>query len=197
MLTKINQHFFPEKSDVDQVYLYLRGEINVESCADIIEGIVSVNQPIIEKDSEGFEVEMPLPDVINLFITSVGGDMTGALALINVIRGSRIPVRTIVLGEAASAGLCILMAGHQRVATPYSSLMSHSFSSGTEGSFDDIINAAEAFKEYHKKMLKFYVECTGLDTTLIKRKLLTARDHFFDPEKAIEYNMIDLISTLE
>lgn len=197
MLTKINDHFFPDKEDVVQEYVYLKGDITVESCADAIEAILSINYPTFEQDEEGFNVEVPQPDVINLMITSVGGDMTGAFALINVIRGSRIPVRTIVLGEAASAGLCILMAGHQRVATPYSGLMSHSFSSGVEGSYHDIINAADAFKAYHEKMLAFYVECTGLDVKFIKKFLLVDRDHYFSPEKALSYNMVDLVETLE
>ena len=71
------------------------------------------------------------------------------------------------------------MAGQQRVATPYASLMSHAFSSGAEGSYHDLINAAEAFKTYHEKMLAFYVECTGLDVKFIKEFLLAERDHYF------------------
>ena len=197
MLTKINDHFFPDKESVDQAYVYLDGDVSIASCSDVIETIISLNYPTFEKDEEGFDVEVPLPDVINLLITSVGGDMTAGFALINVMRGSRIPVRTIAIGEAASAGLCILMAGHQRVVTPYTSLMSHQFASGVEGSFDDLVNAAEAFKTYHDKMLKFYIECTGLDAKYIKKHLLQAKDHHFSPEKAIEYNMVDLVSTLE
>lgn len=197
MLTKINDHFFPDNEYVDQSYVYLKGEITVESCSEVIESIIKINYPSYSKDEEGFDVEDPYPDVINLFITSSGGDMSGAFSLINIIRGSRIPVRTIALGEASSAGLCILMSGHQRVVTPYSTLMSHSFSSGAEGTFHDLINAAEAFKTFHEKILEFYIECTGLDIDFVKKNLLAERDHYFSPETAIEYNMVDLVSTLE
>jgi ATP-dependent protease ClpP protease subunit len=193
MLKSINEHFFPDNDDVEQAFIYLRGEINIESCADVVETIVSLNFP--QTDDEGDDVK--LPDVINLFITSSGGDMAGALSLINVIRGSSIPVRTIALGEASSAALCILMAGHQRVVTPYTSLMSHQFLSGAEGSFDDLENVANAFREFHSKMLKLYVECTGLDTKFIKRKLLTSIDHHFGPDKAVEYNIVDLVCDLK
>lgn len=197
MLTKINDHFFPEKEDIEQAYIYIKGDITVESCSDAIEQILGINYPEFEADEEGFQVEVEKPDVINLMITSVGGDMSAAFALINVMRGSRIPIRTIALGEASSAGLCILMAGHQRVATPYASLMSHAFSSGAEGSYHDLINAAEAFKTYHEKMLAFYVECTGLDVKFIKEFLLAERDHYFSPDNALSYNMVDLVETLE
>lgn len=197
MLTKINEHFFPDKEDIEQAYIYLKGDISIESCAEVMETIIGLNYPTYTEDDEGFQVEDTLPDVINLLITSVGGDMTAAFALINVIRGSRIPVRTIVLGESSSAGLCIAMAGHQRVATPYSMLMSHSFSTGVEGSYSDLVNAVKAMDEYYKKMLRFYVECTGLDTKFIKKHLLTSKDHHFDPETALKYNMIDLVCDLK
>lgn len=197
MLTAINEHFFPEKENIEQSYIYLRGDISIDSCGEVIEQILGINYPTYEEDSEGFLVEEPIPDVINLLITSVGGDMTAAFSLINVMRGSKVPVRTIVLGEASSAGLCIAMAGHQRVATPYSSLMSNSFSTGVEGQYADLVNAVKAMDEYYKKMLKFYVECTGLDQKFIKKHLLTSKDHHFDPETALKYNMIDLVSDLK
>ena len=197
MLTAINEHFFPEKENIEQSYIYLRGDISIDSCGEVIEQILGINYPTYDEDSEGFLVEEPIPDVINLLITSVGGDMTAAFSLINVMRGSKVPVRTIVLGEASSAGLCIAMAGHQRVATPYSSLMSNSFSTGVEGQYADLVNAVKAMDEYYKKMLKFYVECTGLDQKFIKKHLLTSKDHHFDPETALKYNMIDLVSDLK
>jgi ATP-dependent protease ClpP protease subunit len=197
MLTKINDFFFSDKEDIEQAFIYLRGEMNIDNCSEVIDAIIGINYPSFSEDKEGFKVEDPYPDVINLFITSTGGDMAGAFALINVIRGSRIPIRTIALGEASSAALCVLMSGHQRVATPYASLMSHQFLSGAEGSFDDLDNIALAFREFHKKMLNLYVECTGLDPKFIKRKLLTSIDHHFGPEKALEYNMVDTILTLE
>ena len=45
------------------------------------------------------------PEMLNLLITSPGGDLNAAFALIDVMRGSAIPVRTIGLGQIASAGL--------------------------------------------------------------------------------------------
>ncbi len=198
MLSNINKHFFPEQEDVSQNFMYLRGDISIESCAEIIESIIVSNQLDEMEDDEGFTVHVNnRPDVINLFITSSGGDMTAAFALINVIQGSVIPVRTIVIGEASSAALCILMSGHQRVATPYSSLMSHNFSTGAEGSYTDMVNAVKAMDEYYNKMLHFYSESTKLDTKFIKKYLLTSKDHYFNPEKALGYNMIDLISNLK
>lgn len=195
MLSKINQHFH-ESQEVDQVFIYLRGEIAIENCADVMDSILHYNQLENLKDEDGDVIES-VPDVINLLITSSGGDMNAAFGLINVIRGSHIPVRTIALGEASSAALCLFMSGHQRVVTPYTSLMSHQFISGVDGSYYSMKIMMREFDEYYKKMVALYQERTGLDVKFIKKHLLGESDHFFTPEKAIEYNMADLISGLE
>lgn len=196
MLTKINSHFFPKKKDVNQRFLYLRGEITIESCANIIAEIIDANTPQYAETELTGLIELEKPDVINLLITSGGGDMSGAISLIAVMRGSAIPVRTIALGEASSAALCILMAGTQRVATDYASLMSHQFLTEAGGSYDDIKTLVAEFDTYYKKMTRLYLECTGLDEKFIKTKLLSDKDHYFAPEKALEYNMVDLVSDL-
>lgn len=196
MLTKINDHFFPEKENINQSFIYLRDEITLESCGEVIETILAINQPQFEEDDEGFMVEQEMPDVINLLITSHGGDMAGAFSLINVMKGSRIPIRTIVLGEACSAGLCISMAGHQRVITPYASLMSHCFSTTVDGQFHEIKNAMEEMNRYNEKMIQFYVDCTQLDPKFIKKNLLNHKDVYITAQKAIEYNMADLVCDL-
>ncbi len=48
------------------------------------------------------------PEMLNLIITSPGGDLNAAFALIDVMRGSAIPILTIGLGQIASPGLMIL-----------------------------------------------------------------------------------------
>jgi ATP-dependent protease ClpP protease subunit len=60
------------------------------------------------------------PELLNLIITSPGGDLNAAFALIDTMRGSAIPIRTIGLGQIASAGLMIFIAGDKghRLLTP-------------------------------------------------------------------------------
>lgn len=197
MLTTINQHFFPECKNIKQVYIHLKDEVSVDSCSQIIGDIIAINLPQSYVDPKTGEVEDFPPDVINLLITSVGGDLNAAYSLVSVIRGSKIPVRTIAIGEAYSAALCVLMSGHQRVAAPYASIMSHQFLSGTEGSYDNLKNTMAEFDNYYNKMFKFYHECTGLEESFIREKLLSNREHYFTPEKALEYNIVDLVAGLE
>lgn len=200
MLTKINAHFFPELDrPVIQEFIYLNDEISTENCGMAIAKILNLNQPKVEQDEdeEGVWFEAPNVDVINLLITSPGGDMSGAFALINVMRGSKIPIRTIALGEAVSAGFCLLIAGHQRVVTPYTTLMSHIFSTGVEGNYHEIKNAMQEIHRYNTKMVNFYADCTKLDHKLIKRKFLGKDDVYISHTDAIKYGMVDLVSGLD
>lgn len=200
MLSKINQYFFPDSERVIQSFFHLRGEVTIESVADIIEGIIEANSPQFEvdedEDGEEILVETPSEDVINLLITSPGGDMAACFALIDVIKGSKIPIRTIAIGEAASAALCILMAGHQRVATNYTSLMSHAFSTGTEGHYHELKNAASQFDVYFNKMVSLYHESTGIEPDVIKNTLLPILDKWMTAEEAKQFNIIDIVSDL-
>ena len=123
--------------------------------------------------------------------------MSGAFSLVNVIRGSKIPVRTIALGEAVSAGFCLLIAGHQRVVTPYTSLMSHIFSTGVEGSYHELKTAMNEVHRYNEKMIQFYMDSTALDYKLIKRKFLGKEDLYISHSDAIKYNMVDMVSGLD
>lgn len=198
MLSKINAHFFPELDrPVIQEFIYLNGEIEPEKCGEAIGRILEINQPRVEEDDEGVWIEQSKVDVINLLITSPGGDMSAGFSLVNVIKGSKIPIRTIAMGEAVSAGFCLLIAGHQRVVAPYTALMSHIFSTGFDGNYHELKNAMQEIHRYNTKMIDFYQDCTGLDKKLIRRKFLGKDDVYISHADAIKYNMVDLISGLD
>lgn len=198
-LENINRHFFGEREEpVNQTFIYLRGEINHESTAPIIEEIIASNMdfPKDPKDPEEDD-ENVKEDVINLLVCSPGGDLPPAMSLIAVIQASEIPIRTIALGECGSAALMILMAGHQRVAIPQSSILSHQFLSGLEGSFSSIKASVIEFDNYHEKIVKFYQERTGLSRKMIEKHLLKDTDSWLTPEEALKFNIVDIVSDLK
>lgn len=200
-LTKINNHFFPELEKVNQSYFYLHGEINHESTAPIMQEIIAANMEKTLLDNlDDVDPEDDIPevdDVLNILICSGGGEVAPAMSLIAVMQASEIPIRTIALGECGSAALMILMAGEQRVATHHSSLLSHQFWSGMEGSFSSIKATMTEFNNYHEKILKFYVERTGLNRQTVEKHLLKDTDTWLTPDEALKFNVIDLVSDLK
>lgn len=194
-LSKINKHFFPEKEHVTQSFIYLYGDINHESTAPIIQEIIAANlEDDQDTDPEDKEVK---EDVINLLICSPGGEIPPAMTLISVIEASEIPVRTIFMGECGSAALIIGMSAPQRVITPYSSILSHQFWSGLDGSYSNIEATMKEFNNYHEKLVRFYIEKTGLDRKKISKYLLKDTDTWLRPEEAVKFNLADIVSDLK
>ena len=75
------------------------GEITLNSCKSAIEFILLHNQQVCR------------PKHITLVICSAGGSAEAAFALIDIMKHSEIPVHTVGLGQIASAGLMIFIAG--------------------------------------------------------------------------------------
>lgn len=164
----------------------LYGEVNSEVAQGISEWILSENLS-----------ENP-PEILTLMINSPGGELSAAFAIIEIMNGSRIPVRTIVLGEACSAGLLIAMSGAKgmRCVTPTCSIMSHHFSGGASGNYHELLNVAKEYKFTDQRIVEQYKRCTGLDEATIREKLIPNKDVYLSPTEALELNLFDEIRGL-
>ena len=94
----------------------MNGPVCAETINPIVDFIVGAN---LSSDEE-----LNL-NVINLFIDTGGGDLHAAMKLIDAIRMSEIPVRTIGWGKVASAGLIIFMTSQERFVSENCSILSH------------------------------------------------------------------------
>jgi ATP-dependent Clp protease protease subunit len=164
----------------------LFGEVNSEVAQGVSEWILMENL-----------AENP-PELLTLMINSPGGDLAAGFAIIEMMNGSRIPVRTIVLGEACSAGLLIAMSGTkgQRFVTPTCSIMSHHFSGGASGDYHALLNVQKEYKFTDRRIVDQYIRCTGLDEKTIRKKLIPNNDVYLSPSEAVELGLFDAIRGL-
>lgn len=171
-----------EESD----YYLLMDDITNESCRACIEWILTCN----------FAEERP--SQLTLIICSQGGDLLSCFALIDVIRGSSIPVATIGIGGVASAGTFLLMSGHKgmRILTPNTSVMSHQFNGGSLGKEHELFAIVKEFSLTSERIIGHYKKCTGLSEKVIKDKLLPSQDVYLTAEEAVEYGIVDIIKDL-
>jgi ATP-dependent Clp protease protease subunit len=134
-----------------------------------------------------------------LMICSEGGDMASAFALIDVMRSSRIPIKTVGLGLIASAGLMIFIAGApgRRILTPNTSIMSHQFQSATMGKAHELFATVKEFELTHHRMIDLYRECTGLDDKKISEILLPPQDVYLSAQEALKYRICDHVANLK
>lgn len=183
-MQKLNLQLSDEKQR--HSFFLLMEDINLTSVKTAIEWIFESN----------FSEERP--ELLNLLITSPGGDLNAAFALIDVMRGSAIPVRTIGLGQIASAGLMIFIAGAkgQRVLTPNTSILSHQYTWGAVGKEHELFATVKEFDLTTKKMIQHYRKCTGLNEKKIRETLLPPQDIWLSPEEARDLGLCDSVKEL-
>ena len=163
------------------------GEVDNEHIQPIVEWILHENFVVKKRKKE-----------LLLMICSEGGDMSTAFALIDVMRSSNIPVKTVGLGQIGSAGLLIFLAGSpgRRILTPNTSILSHQFSWGSDGKVHELFATMKEFELTQKRMVQHYKDCTRLDDETIRAKLLPPHDVWLSAQEALALNICDAISEL-
>ena len=76
--------------------------------------------------------------VIELHISSDGGEVSPALSLVDKIKTNELPIHTYIEGMVASAATLISVVGKKRFITPNSNILIHSVSGGIAGKIDAI-----------------------------------------------------------
>lgn len=169
------------------MYVFM-GDVDHDNIKPITEWILHENYVAKKKKKE-----------LLLMICSEGGDMSAAFALIDVMFSSRICIKTVGLGQIASAGLLIFLAGSpgRRVLTPNTSILSHQFSWGSDGKAHELFATMKEFDLTQKRMMAHYVKTTGLDEEKIRAALLPPHDVWLSADEALALNICDAISQVE
>lgn len=188
MLSKLNLSSFG-KPDVLANFYCLYGEVGLEHAQGISEWILQSNLAPVEEQ----------PDILNLFVCSPGGDLNYAWAIIDLIRGSHIPVRIVGLGQIASAGLLIFMSGQKgsRILTDNTSVMSHQFGWGSIGKHHELVAIQSEYTNTHSRLVNHIVKCTGLSKDEVDKKLMPASDVYLTAKDAVKLGIADKVSSLK
>jgi ATP-dependent Clp protease protease subunit len=128
---------------------------------------------------------------INFYINSPGGSVTAGLAIYDTMQFIKPPVSTLCLGQAASMGAMLLLAGQKgrRYALPHSRIMIHQPLGGAQGQATDIDIQAREILRMREEINNIIVRHTGQQLKKIEKD--TDRDMFLTPEQAVEYGLID------
>lgn len=130
---------------------------------------------------------------ISLYINSPGGAVTAGLAVYDTMQYVKPDVSTMCVGQAASAGSMLLMAGAKgkRYALPNARIMTHQPSGGAQGQATDIEIHAKEILYVRERLNKLYAHHTGRPVEEIARDM--ERDRFLSAEDAKEYGLIDTV----
>ncbi|HSW69569.1 MAG TPA: ATP-dependent Clp endopeptidase proteolytic subunit ClpP [Gammaproteobacteria bacterium] len=140
------------------------------------------------------ESENPDKD-ISLYINSPGGVVTAGLAIYDTMQFIKPDVSTMCMGQAASMGALLLAGGAagKRFCLPNARVMIHQPLGGVQGQASDIMIHAEETLKIRTRINKILAHHTGQPEDVIAKD--TDRDNFMSPERALEYHLIDKIST--
>lgn len=142
------------------------------------------------------EAENPDQD-IHLYINSPGGSVTAGMSIYDTMNFIKPDVSTLCLGQAASMGAFLLSAGTKgkRYALPHSRVMIHQplISGGLGGQASDIeIHARELLKT-KATLNELLAKHSGQPLEKIERD--TDRDNFLSAEEAVNYGLVDHVTT--
>lgn len=140
------------------------------------------------------ESEDPKKD-ISLYVNSLGGSVTSALAIYDTMQHIKPDVSTICVGIAASAGAVLLATGQKgkRYALPNSEIMIHQVMGQAEGQAVDIEISARHIVRTKERLNEILAKHTGQPIEKIEKD--TDRDFFMNAGEAKDYGIVDRILT--
>lgn len=162
---------------LEESELFLVGKINSETASKLIQKLVYLDQ----KDL----------DEITLYINSPGGEVMSGLAVYDYIKTMKSPVRTVTIGDAASMGAIIFLAGENREMLPHTRILIHDPSYGhldvSGKKPHEIQRGVDSLNKIRETLAKIIADKTGKDLNEIYS--ITAEDNYFTAEEAIDFGL--------
>ncbi|MBK9585115.1 MAG: ATP-dependent Clp endopeptidase proteolytic subunit ClpP [Alphaproteobacteria bacterium] len=158
--------------------IFLTGEVN-----DYVAALICAQLLFLESENPKKE--------ISFYINSPGGIVTSGLAIYDTMQYIKPEVSTVCIGQAASMGSFLLMAGAagKRYSLPHSRIMIHQPSGGARGQATDIEIHAKEILRLRQKLNETYVKHTGQKIKVVEEAM--ERDRFMSAEEAKDWGLID------
>lgn len=131
---------------------------------------------------------------ISIYINSPGGSFTALTAIYDTMNFIKPDVRTVCVGQAASAAAILLAAGThgKRMALPNSRILIHQpYTEGTFGQTSDIEIQANEIIRMRELLEKMISDHSGRPIEEVSRDI--ERDKILTAPQAIEYGLIDSV----
>ena len=140
--------------------------------------------------------QMKLP-VIPIYIDSLGGEVYSLLAMLDIIEYNDIPVSTIAIGKAMSAGAVLLASGYPglRFMGQHSTVMIHDISAFVHGKISDLKSDIKEIERLDDLTYSILDRSCGKADDYFKKLVRKTQNGsvYIDAEQAKKYNIIDHI----
>src|SRR4051794_15102643 len=162
----------------DQRIVMVRGPLTTQAATGIAAALLTL-------DAAG-------PEPVQLHVSSSGGELGAALAVIDVIDSMTAPVHAVVTSEAGGAVLAVLAAAQQRAAFRHARFkLAEPRARGVTGTANEVAAAAgQHLRELEEVVLRL-VDVTGQTRSRIEDDLSTGRT--LSAAEAEEYGLIETV----
>jgi ATP-dependent protease ClpP protease subunit len=194
-LNKLNSFFnFNHDDDVylEENHLYFKTDVNSDSVNKMCSLIRKYSRSIKELQMHA-KIATIDPKPLYLHLSTYGGDLYQGFLGYDYIKGSKVPIYTVVEGFNASAGTIMSMGGKKRYMTQSSVMLIHQLRTVVGGKFNEIEEDYENCKEDMERIKNLYFkECRGKMTKKqISEEL--KHDRWWDVDKCIKKGLCDEI----
>jgi ATP-dependent Clp protease protease subunit len=131
---------------------------------------------------------------IEIYINSPGGSFTALTAIYDTMQFIKPDIRTVCMGQAASAAAVLLAAGTQgkRFALPTSRILIHQpYTEGTYGQASDIEIQANEILRMRSQLEEMLARHSNKDIEEVRRDI--ERDKILTAPEAVDYGLVDSV----
>ena len=166
-----------EDTLMEESRIFLVGEINAAASDELIQKLMYLDMKDLGE--------------ITLYINSLGGEVMSGLAIYDYIKTMKSPVRTVCMGDAASMGAIIFLAGNKREMLPHSRILIHdpsySYLDVSGKKPHEIQRGVDSLNKVRETLAEIISERTG--KSLYEIYEITAEDHYFTADEAIKFGL--------
>lgn len=158
--------------------------------------LIELSKIIIQMNMDEMDIPKEKLKPIYIWVHSFGGDMQQQRFFSDLLISSRIPIVTIAMGVAMSAGFLIFLAGHKRYAFQHSKLLVHDGYAGFEGTASEMEEFNKNYKKMITEMKDYVLSRTSIDEKTFNK--FKNKDWYLTSEELVKYDVVDkLIENIE
>ena len=162
---------------LEESQIFLVGEINSETANELIKKLMYIDKKDLGE--------------VTIYINSPGGEVMSGLAVYDYIKIMKSPVKTVCIGDAASMAAIIFLTGEKREMLPHSRILIHDPSYGhldvSGKKPHEIQRGVDSLNKVRETLAEIISEKTGKSHDEIYE--ITAEDHYFTADEAIEFGL--------
>lgn len=162
---------------LEESEVFLIGEINQNTAGNLIQKLMYLDSKDLGE--------------ITLYINSPGGEVISGLAVYDYIKIMKSPVRTVTIGDAASMGAIIFLAGEKREMLPHTRILIHDPSYGhldiSGKKPHEIQRGVDSLNKIRETLAEIIADKTGKNLDEIYK--ITAEDNYFTAGEAVDFGL--------